>query len=141
MNTTESPLAGFSPGHAQPAVPGIHLLYSVDKPTARVGETLTFTAWIVNSTDEALSEVSLSPRSFTNDHLEYLDYTAQPLHHELGGHTVGPQQTLHLTWSFTVTPSDGQAHGLLISALQARVSSPRFGPLISECDAYSRIEA
>lgn len=140
MNPPDSPIAGFSPGHEQPAVPGIHLLYSVDKPTARVGETLTFTAWIVNSTDESLSEVSLSPRSFTNDHLEYLEYTVQPLPHELGGHTVGPQQTLHLAWSFRVTPPVGLAHGLLISALQARVSSPRFGSLVSECDAYSTIE-
>lgn len=134
------PLAGFSQSQGDPEFPGINMTYVADKHTADVGETITFTAWILNSTSEKLTEVNLNLRSFTNSRLDSLQYTTQPEPSEITDRVLPPRRSLSLNFTYVVEAGDVQHAGLLISALQANLLSPSQGRLHSECDAWVDME-
>ncbi|AIY02024.1 hypothetical protein ART_2425 [Arthrobacter sp. PAMC 25486] len=124
---------------SQREVPGIELLYFPDRADVAVGETVTFTAWLLNSRDEALTEISLHLRSLRNDRLDDLAYTAAPTASELSRRTLGPGQSLSFTLVYKATPADAMEGGLLISALRMELFTTTHGRLVSDCDAYAQV--
>lgn len=129
------PLGRFSASPEAPRVSGIDLVYTVDRSTAGVGETLTFTAWILNSRDERLSDVGLSLRSLTNSQLVPLQYTTQPTSAEITQRVIEPYRCLTASFTYVIDREDVTHAGVLISSLQASLISPSHGILHSECDA------
>lgn len=140
MTDLQCPMGAFTRPESSEEIQGINLVYLVDRPTAHAGETLTFTAWILNSTAETLTNVCLLPRSLTNGDLDGLAYTEIPTVKELTGRMLGPRQSLCYSMSYKVTDVDAENGGMFTSAVQAELSSHRFGLLVSECDALSVME-
>ncbi|ALV47855.1 hypothetical protein MB46_19470 (plasmid) [Arthrobacter alpinus] len=132
---TVFPLAGFAPSQGDPELPGVNLLYVVDKPTAGTGEHLTFTAWILNSSAEVLTDINLHLRSFTNSLLEPVHYKTQPSIRAMNHRFLAPHRSISFTFTYVVGEGDVVYDGLLISALQVSLLSPSRGRLHSECDA------
>lgn len=133
------PLAGFfSPGIAT-EVAGISLVHIAGQDAAKAGDLITFTAWILNATSEAVTNVSLHLRSFTNEQGDRLEYRTKPQAAELTGRTLGPRQSLRYHFSYEVTDRDVAEPGLLISALRADLVIPNMGTVFSECDALVAI--
>lgn len=131
----QCPLAGFFlPGDAS-EITGISLVHMASQDTAEAGDLITFTAWILNATTEALTDVSLHLRSFTNEAGEQLEYRTEPCPTEMTGRTLGPRQALTFCFSYEVTQRDLGEPGLLISALRADLVAPNLGRIYSECDA------
>lgn len=128
-------LAGFRQSGTGEDIDGISLVYLVDKDVAGAGELLTFTAWILNGTSETLTDVCLRLRSLQNGRADWLQYTSQPSATELAGRVLGPRRSLHYTLSYRVTQEDVTHEDVIISALQAELTSPRDGRIHSECDA------
>lgn len=134
------PLGRFSASSEAPTVPGIDLVYTVDRSTAGVGETLTFTAWVLNSRDERLSDVCLSLRSLTNSQLDSLKYTTQPTSAEITQRVIEPYRCLTASFTYVLDSEDVAHAGVLISSLRASVVSPSHGILHSESDAIVGME-
>lgn len=126
---------GFSARDSTLEVPGLSLVHLVNKSTAGAGDKLLFTAWILNSTNETLTDVNLIMRSFTNESLEQLQYDTQPSEKLLKGRVLGPRQSLQYSFTYRVLPGDIADSGLMVSALGAELTSSVRGRLISECDA------
>ncbi|ALV47844.1 hypothetical protein MB46_19410 (plasmid) [Arthrobacter alpinus] len=129
------PLAGFRQPGSDEDIEGISLVYLVDKDVAGAGELLTFTAWILNGTSDTLTDVCLRLRSLRNGGLDWLEYTSQPSDKDLAGRVLGPRRSLHYTLTYLVTQEDVTHADVIISALQAELTSPRAGRINSECDA------
>lgn len=128
-------LGRFSTSNEVPAVPGIDLIYTVDRSRAGVGETLTFTAWVLNSRNEILTDVCLTPRSLTNSRMVPLQYTNQPPTAAMNHRDIDPFRSLTWTFTYTIDTDDVTHAGALISSIQASLVSPSQGPLHSESDA------
>jgi hypothetical protein len=129
------PLAGFFAHSGDTEVAGISLVHMAGQDSAKAGDLITFTAWILNATSEALTDVALHLRSFTNEQGDQLDYRTEPRPAELTGRTLGPRQSLRYYFSYEVTDRDVAEPGLLISALQAQLVTPSMGIVFSESDA------
>ncbi|MGP9502749.1 hypothetical protein ACT3TS_11115 [Specibacter sp. AOP5-B1-6] len=134
-----SPLVAPALAGSRRDVPEVALVYLADRTEAAVGETVRFTAWLLNATDETLTDISLLPRSLTNGRLDHLAYATTPTAAELSGRTLGPRQCLSFTLTYKPTSTDALDDGLIISALQAELSSPRYGRMRSECDAMATV--
>jgi hypothetical protein len=130
------PLAPFFPQGGTTEVVGISLAHMAGGDSAEVGDLITFTTWILNATTEALTDVTLHLRSFTNEHGDHLSYRTEPMAAELTGRTLGPRQALKYYFSYEVTQRDVPEPGLLISALRADLVAPSHGRIYSECDAF-----
>lgn len=135
------PTSGFSLSYNDPMVPGISLIYMADKAAAGVGELLTFTAWILNSTGESLHDVNFRMRSLTNPGLEHLQYRSQPSKAMIRNRILLPRRSVSCMLAYQITAADVQQPGVLISAIQASVVSPSKGRLYSECDALIDMRA
>lgn len=131
----QCPRAGFSLRGSIDEASGIHFIHLVDRPMAEVGELLTYTTSILNATSETLTNVCLQLRSFTNEQMVSLPYATQPSAKELTACVLGPCQSLTYSFTYMVTTRDALSPGLIISALQAELTSPSMGQLYSECDA------
>ncbi|ALV45345.1 hypothetical protein MB46_07410 [Arthrobacter alpinus] len=103
--------------------------------SAKVGDLLTFTAWILNATNLVLTDASLHLCSFTNELGEQLNYGTEPQAVELVRRTLGPRQALKYCLIYVVTKRDLEEPGLLISALRADLVTPGRGRAFRECDA------
>lgn len=136
-----SPLVAPARAESQRDVPEVALVYLADPAEAAVGETVKFTAWLLNSTDETLTDISLLLRSLTNGRLDHLAYATTPTAAELSGRTLGPRQSLNFTLTYTATAADASGDGPLLSALRTELSSPSHGRLVNESDAYAHINA
>ena len=108
----------------------VALVYGADRTWAIPGETVIFTAWIVNDSASYLRDVKLIPRSFTNEGMEVLRYTAEPLQRDLEINVLAPGQSVMRTFSYLVTDSDHLHGGSLVSAMQVRATCR--GQLISD---------
>lgn len=135
IEEANDPLGRFTASNGSPAIPGIELVYSVDRFRAGVGETLTFTAWVLNSRDEALTNVCLILRSLTNSQLVPLQYTTQPTSAATTQRDIEPYTCLTSSFTYVVEPQDVIHPGVLISSLQVSLVCPGQGQLHSECDA------
>ncbi|SEF13218.1 hypothetical protein SAMN04489740_4346 [Arthrobacter alpinus] len=129
------PLAGFFPDDGGTEEAGISLVHMAAQDSAKVGDLLTFTAWILNATNLVLTDVSLHLCSFTNELGEQLNYRTEPQTVEFVRRTLGPRQALKYCFSYVVTERDLEEPGLLISALRADLVMPGRGRVFSECDA------
>lgn len=97
---------------------GLVLMYAADRRLVRPGETVVFTAWIVNETGRRLNDVHLVPGSLTNEALEVLHFQplsrrdVQPIGH------LGRFETAYRSFSYSVTTRD-QLHGCeLLSSMR-----------------------
>ena len=120
-------------------VSGLHLLHVADQVTAGVGDLLSFSVWVLNSTHEVLTDVTVRLRSFTNGEMETLQYTTRPNTDALAGGILNPMRALNHALTYEVTSKDAIHGDLLISAIQVELTSPVHGPLIGESDAHVRI--
>ena len=134
------PLGRFSTSFGAPAVPGIVLIYSADRSRAGVGETLTFTAWVLNSRNEKLTDVCLTLRSLTNSRLVPLHYATQPPTAAMTHRDIAPFRSLTWTFTYAIDSEDVTHPGVLISSIQAGLVSPTQGKLHGECDAIVAME-
>jgi hypothetical protein len=57
-----------------PEGPSIALVHYADRSFASVGDTISFTAWILNDSTETLTDVSLIPCSLRNSVAGRLSY-------------------------------------------------------------------
>lgn len=133
--------AGFRmplPG-PQRVMPGVDLVHLADRDDVRVGETITFTAWLLNSSDEVLTDICLGPRPRADGSLDGLDYVAAPAAAELSGRTLAPGRSLNFTMKYVAKPADAEAGGLLVSGLRLELSSPSRGRLAVEADAFAQV--
>jgi hypothetical protein len=119
----------------RPVMTGITLVHTADSLQAVPGQTVTFTAWVMNDTKEPLHKIYLVPRSFTNAGLEMLDYAMQPSKAEcfLGELLSGEASTR--TFTYRVTENDVGQGGQLVSAMGVRASTLKGQELWDECDA------
>ena len=136
FNDFPCPLASFTALGLNVEVPGLYMVYASDKATARHGDLLSFSVWIMNSTPETLTDVTVILRSLTNGEMERLEYTTQPHQDALTGGTLGPVGALNHILTYEVTLADANYGDTLISALQVELISPTRGKLVSECDAH-----
>ncbi|MFE4196173.1 hypothetical protein ACFRJ9_09935 [Paenarthrobacter sp. NPDC056912] len=100
----------------------VALVYGADKPVAIPGDTVIFTAWITNDSASYLRDVTLVPRSFTNEGMEMLQYTAEPVERDLTTNLLAPGQSVMRSFSYLVTDSDHVHGGSLISAMRVRAA-------------------
>lgn len=135
LEEANCPVGRFSASYGAPAVPGIELIYTVDRSRAGVGETLTFTAWILNSRNEQLTDVCLTLRSLTNSWVTPLQYTTQPPAAAMIHRHITPFESLAWTFTYIIDSEDVTHAGALISSIQASLVSPSQGLLHGECDA------
>ncbi|MCZ9882115.1 hypothetical protein NFJ07_09985 [Arthrobacter sp. B2a2-09] len=84
---------------------------------AAPGETIVFTAWIINDSKVQLRDVCLIPRSFTNEGMESLEYTSRPHDGELHIGTLTAGESAMLSFSYLVSASDHWHGGELVSAM------------------------
>lgn len=98
----------------------IALVYGADRPLAIPGDTVIFTAWITNDSASYLRDVTLIPRSFTNEGMEVLQYTAEPVQRDLQITLLAPGQSVMRSFSYLVTDSDHLHGGSLVSAMRVR---------------------
>ena len=98
-------------------VGNIVLVYGADKSAAAPGETIIFTAWIINDSKVLLRNVSLIPRSFTNEGMESLDYSSEPHDWDLDIGTLSSGESAMLSFSYVVSASDHRHGGELVSAM------------------------
>ncbi|MGM7776363.1 hypothetical protein ACSVHC_10160 [Arthrobacter sp. KNU-44] len=98
-------------------VGNIVLVYGADKSAAAPGETITFSAWIINDSKVQLRNVCLIPRSFTNEGMESLDYTSRPQDGDLHIGTLSAGESAILSFSYLVSASDHLHGGEIISAM------------------------
>ncbi|MCT9871348.1 hypothetical protein [Paenarthrobacter aurescens] len=100
----------------------IALVYGADRPIAIPGDTVIFTAWITNDSASHLRDVTLVPRSFTNEGMEMLTYTTEPVDRDLRIRHLAPGQSVMRSFSYLVTDSDHIHGGSLVSAMQVRAT-------------------
>lgn len=103
----------------------VSLVYGADRPLAIPGDTIIFTAWITNDSTSHLRDVILIPRSFTNEGMEMLQYTSEPVERDLRIKLLAPGQSVMRSFSYLVTDSDHLHGGSLISAMQVRATCRR----------------
>jgi hypothetical protein len=108
----------------------VALVYGADRPWAIPGDTVIFTAWITNDSTSYLRDVTLIPRSFTNEGMEVLRYTAEPVQRDLEINLLAPGQSVMRSFSYLVTDSDHVHGGSLVSAMRVRAMCR--GKLISD---------
>lgn len=112
----------------------VSLLYGADRPLAIPGDTVIFTAWITNDSSSHLRGVCLIPRSFTNEGMEMLQYTSEPVERDLRIDHLAPGQSVMRSFSYLVTRSDHLHGGSLVSAMQVRATC-RGQMILDEHDA------
>jgi hypothetical protein len=100
----------------------VSLVYGADRPLAIPGDTVIFTAWITNDSAGYLRDVTLIPRSFTNEGMEMLQYTSEPVERDLRISLLGPGQSAMRSFSYLVTYSDHLHGGSLVSAMQVHAT-------------------
>ncbi|SEJ50281.1 hypothetical protein SAMN04487917_106219 [Arthrobacter sp. yr096] len=100
----------------------VALVYGADRPLAIPGDTVIFTAWITNDSAGYLRDVTLIPRSFTNEGMEMLQYTSEPVERDLRISLLAPGQSAMRSFSYVVTDSDHLHGGSLVSAMQVHAS-------------------
>ncbi len=133
--------AGFRmplPG-PQRIMSGVDLVHLADREDVRVDEAITFTAWLLNSSDEMLTDICLGPRPRADGSLGDLPYSSSPAAADLSGRTLAPGRSLNFTMRYVATAPDAKAGGLLISALRMELSSPSRGRLAVEADAFAQV--
>ncbi|WP_286179311.1 hypothetical protein [Arthrobacter sp. ISL-95] len=112
----------------------IALVYGADRPWAIPGDTVIFTAWITNDSASYLRDVTLIPRSFTNEGMEALHYTAEPVPGDLEISLLAPGQSVMRSFSYVVADSDYLHGGSLVSAMRVRATC-RGRVILDEHDA------
>jgi hypothetical protein len=118
-----------------PLPTGITLVHTADTVEASPGQRVTFTAWVMNDTEEPLSEISLIPRSFTNAGMENLSYATQPPAPARCLAKLPPGKTARWTFTYLVTEWDLSHGGELLSAMGVQARNPAAATLWDECDA------
>lgn len=127
--------ASFTSRETSVEAPGISLVHMADRDIATTGDLIVFSAWVLNPTTETLLDISLTVRSFTNSHLDPLQYKSQPSERMLKGRVLGPRQALQYSFSYVLNSRDTEESGELISALCVEATSESLGVLYSECDS------
>lgn len=112
----------------------ISLVYGADRPLAIPGDTVIFTAWITNDSTSHVRDINLVPRSFTNEGMEMLQYTSEPVERDLRIRLLAPGQSVMRSFTYLVTDSDHLHGGSLVSAMQVRATCRR-GVITDEHDA------
>lgn len=100
----------------------VALVYGADRTWAIPGDTVIFTAWITNDSGSYLRDIALIPRSFTNEGMEVLHYTTEPVQRDLEISRLAPGQSVMRSFSYQVTDSDHLHGGSLVSAMQGRAT-------------------
>ncbi len=98
------------------------MVYGADRPVAIPGDTVIFTAWITNSSASHLRDVTLVPRSFTNEGMEILQYTSEPVERDLRIALLAPGQSVMRSFAYLVTDADHIHGGSLVSAMQVHAT-------------------
>lgn len=134
MATFTAPMSGQN-------LQGLSLVYWVNKSVAHVGDVLTFTARIVNSSKESLTGLTLDTRSATDKSLDSLSSASQPARKALAGCTLHPASSMTYSFNYEVKPSDVVHGRLLVSDMRAALTSDSGVVLRSTCVAKVVITA
>lgn len=120
--------------------PSIALVQYADRSLASCGDTIYFTAWILNDSEETLTDVCLILCFLTNAVSEKLSYSAGPSSEDLYIPSLAPGESTKFGFTYVVTPADLTHGGEIVSAMQVRARS-NSGIHRDECDAIVRCES
>lgn len=115
----------------------IALVHYADRSLASCGDTIFFTAWILNDSKETLTDVSLILCSLTNAASEKLSYSTGPGSEDLRIPSLAPGESTKFGFAYVVTYADVACGGEIVSAMQVRARS-NSGIHRDECDAIVR---
>lgn len=117
----------------------IALVQYADRSLASCGDTIFFTAWILNNSEETFSEISLTHCFLTTADSEDLAYTTPPASEELRVPSLAPGESTRFGFTYLVTYLDVIDGGKIVSAMQVRARS-NSGLHRDDCDATVRFE-
>lgn len=120
--------------------PSIALVQYADRSVASCGDTIFFTAWILNDSKETLIDVSLILCFLTNAVSEKLSYSTGPSSEDLRIPSLAPGESAKLGFTYVVTYTDVAYGGEIVSAMQVRARS-NSGIHRDECDAIVRCKS
>lgn len=115
----------------------IALVQYADRSLASCGDTIFFTAWILNNSEETLADASLTHYFLTNAVSEDLSYTTTPVSEDLRIPSLSPGESMKFGFTYTVTYTDVADGGKIVSAMQVRARS-NSGIHRDECGATVR---
>ena len=115
----------------------IALVQYADRSLASCGDTISFTAWILNDSEETLTDVSLILCFLTNAVSEKLSYSAGPSSEDLSIPSLAPGESAKFGFTYVVTYADLAHAGEIVSAMQVRARS-NSGIHHDACDAIVR---
>jgi hypothetical protein len=118
----------------------IALVHYADRSLASCGDTIFFTAWILNDSKETLTDVSISLCSLTNGASEKVSYSTGPNSEDLCVPSLAPGESMKFGFTYVVTQADVAYGGEIISAMQVRARS-NSGIHRDECDAIVRCKS
>lgn len=118
--------------------PSIALVHYADRSLAWYGDTIAFTAWILNDSEETLADVSLIRCSLTNSVAEKLSYGTGPSSEELRIPSLAPGESAKFGFTYVVSYADMACGGEIVSVMQVRARS-NSGIHSDECDAVVRM--
>ncbi len=102
----------------RPQGSGLVLMYAADRRLARPGETVVFTAWVINETGRCLKGVRLVPGSLTNEALDVLQFLPLPRPNGQFIGRLGKFETAYRSFSYLVTARDQLNDGELLSGMR-----------------------
>lgn len=120
--------------------PSIALVHYADRSLASCGDTIFFTAWILNDSKETLADVALVPCSLTNAVSEKLSYSTGPSAEDLRIPSLAPGESRKFGFTYMVSYADVAHGGEIVSAMQVRARS-NSGTHRDGCDAIVRMYA
>ncbi|MET3370900.1 UNVERIFIED_CONTAM: hypothetical protein ABIE34_004177 [Jeotgalibacillus campisalis] len=110
------------------------LMYAADRRMVKPGETVVFTAWIINETGRRLTGVQLIPGSLTNEALEVLQFLPLSRRDVQPIGRLGRFETAYRSFSYLVTARDQVHSGELLSSMRVTGRS-RFREFHDQQDA------
>ena len=117
----------------------IALVQYADRSLASCGDTIFFTAWILNNSEETLADVSLMHGFLTDAVSGKLSYATVPVSEDLRIPSLSPGKSAKFGFTYVVTYTDVAEGGKIVSAMQVRARS-NSGNHRDECDATVRFK-
>jgi len=117
----------------------IALVQYADRSLASYGDTIFFTAWILNNSEETLADVSLMHCFLTDAVPAKLSYATVPVSEDLRIPSLSPGESTKFGFTYVVTYTDVIDGEKIVSAMQVRARS-NSGIHRDECDATVRFE-
>ena len=117
----------------------IVLVQYADRSLASCGDTIFFTAWILNNSEETLGDVSLKHCFLTDAVSGRLPYATAPVSDDLRIPALSPGESTKFGFTYVVTYTDVVDGDKIVSAMQVRARS-NSGSHRDVCDATVRFK-